>query len=70
MASEGSSDNSDREGNPIDVARGAIRRLFEAGQIDEDHATAALLALDVGIRRVKRQSAQSAAASHHHPDET
>jgi hypothetical protein len=39
------------------AARNAIYTLFELGYIDEDRATAALLAVDVGIRRVRRHLA-------------
>jgi len=36
------------------AARNAIYALFELGYIDDEHATAALLALDAGRRRVQR----------------
>jgi hypothetical protein len=39
------------------AAREAIYALFELGYIDEEHATAALLALDAGMRRVQRRLA-------------
>ncbi len=35
----------------LEEARKAIFHLFEAGRLDEDAATAALLALDLGLRR-------------------
>ena len=37
--------------SPIDAARVAIWRLFQEGYVDEDMATASLLAVDVGTRR-------------------
>ncbi len=40
--------------NPIDAARVAIWRLFQEGYVDEDMATAGLLAVDVGTRRKAR----------------
>ena len=42
----------------LTTARTAIRRLFEAGLIDEDWATVALLAIHVGLRRRTRRQAQ------------
>jgi len=39
--------------DPVDAARQAIWRLFEQGQIDEHSATEALLAVDVGLRRMR-----------------
>jgi hypothetical protein len=39
------------------AARNAIYTLFELGYIDEEHATAALLAVDAGVRRVQRRLA-------------
>jgi hypothetical protein len=41
-------------GGPVDTARLAIWRLFHEGYIDEDMATASLLAVDVGMRRASR----------------
>lgn len=40
--------------NPVDEARVAIWRLFQEGYVDEDMATAGLLAVDLGTRRAKR----------------
>ena len=37
--------------SPIDAARLAIWRLFQEGYVDEDSATASLLAVDLGTRR-------------------
>ncbi len=43
--------------SPVSEARVAIWRLFEEGYLDEDGATASLLALDLGTRRRLRQAA-------------
>jgi hypothetical protein len=45
--------------SPIQAARLAIWRLFEQGYVDEDMATASLLAVDLGTRRVQRQPGPS-----------
>jgi hypothetical protein len=45
--------------DPVDAARHAIWLLFEDGQLDEDRATDALLAIDVGTRRMKRRRARA-----------
>jgi len=37
--------------DPVRAARDAIWRLFDDGLIDDDSATLALLAIDVGVRR-------------------
>ena len=37
--------------SPVEAARVAIWRLFEEGYVDEDMATAGLLAVDLGTRR-------------------
>ena len=42
---------------PVIAARNAIYTLFELGDIDEERATAALLAVDAGVRRVQRRLA-------------
>jgi hypothetical protein len=39
---------------PVQAARVAIWRLFEEGYVDEDMATAGLLAVDLGTRRKRR----------------
>jgi hypothetical protein len=39
----------------VQAAHVAIWRLFEQGYIDEDMATAGLLAVDLGIRRKRPQ---------------
>jgi hypothetical protein len=41
--------------NPVDAAREAIWRLFQEGYVDEDMATAGLLAVDLGTRRINRE---------------
>jgi hypothetical protein len=38
----------------VQEARRAIWRLFEQGYVDEDMATAGLLAVDLGTRRSRR----------------
>ncbi len=40
----------------VDAARVAIWRLFEEGYVDEDMATASLLAVDLGTRRTQRRA--------------
>ena len=42
------------QSNPVDAARVAIWRLFQEGYVDEDMATAGLLAVDLGTRRARR----------------
>jgi hypothetical protein len=58
-AMDGSSADS-HSGNPVDEARTAIWRLFQEGYVDEDMATAGLLAVDLGTRRTQRNNS--------HPD--
>jgi hypothetical protein len=43
------------QSNPVDAARVAIWRLFQEGYVDEDMATAGLLAVDLGTRRKQRR---------------
>jgi hypothetical protein len=43
--------------SPVEAARVAIWRLFEEGYVDEDMATAGLLAVDLGTRRTQRRTA-------------
>jgi hypothetical protein len=43
---------------PVQAARVAIWRLFEEGYVDEDMATAGLLAVDLGTRRTQRRGMQ------------
>ena len=55
--------------SPIDAARVAIWRLFQEGYVDEDMATASLLAVDLGTRRQPkngrlRRARPSLGASH------
>jgi hypothetical protein len=45
--------------SPVDAARVAIWRLFEEGYVDEDMATAGLLAVDLGTRRTQRRDQSS-----------
>jgi hypothetical protein len=47
--------------DPVDEARTAIWRLFQEGYVDEDMATAGLLAVDLGTRRAQRNSATAVA---------
>ena len=46
--------------DPVHEARVAIWRLFQEGYVDEDMATAGLLAVDLGTRRAQRKSAENA----------
>jgi hypothetical protein len=46
--------------SPVDAARVAIWRLFEEGYVDEDMATAGLLAVDLGMRRTQHVHAEPA----------
>jgi hypothetical protein len=41
--------------DPVAAARVAIWRLFQEGYVDEDMATAGLLAVDLGTRRAQRK---------------
>jgi hypothetical protein len=41
--------------DPVEAARVAIWRLFEEGYVDEDMATASLLAVDLGTRRRRKK---------------
>ena len=45
--------------SPVEAARVAIWRLFQEGYVDEDMATAGLLAVDLGTRRTKERKARS-----------
>ncbi len=47
--------------DPVAEARVAIWRLFEQGYVDEDMATAGLLAVDLGTRRAQRNVGNHAA---------
>jgi hypothetical protein len=44
------------QANLVDAARLAIWRLFQEGYVDEDMATAGLLAIDLGMRRTRQVS--------------
>jgi hypothetical protein len=45
-----------RDPSAVEAARVAIWRLFEEGYVDEDMATAGLLAVDVGTRRRQQRA--------------
>jgi hypothetical protein len=47
--------NMEEQPAPVQAARVAIWRLFEEGYVDEDMATAGLLAVDLGTRRRRQQ---------------
>jgi hypothetical protein len=51
---------------PVEAARQAIWRLFEEGYVDEDMATAGLLAVDLGTRRAENRAAARVAAGAPH----
>ena len=53
---EGSTAAREQTPNLVDEARTAIWRLFQAGYVDEDMATAGLLAVDLGTRRAQRRT--------------
>ena len=44
--------------DPVSAAREAIWDLYHAGLMDEDHATAALLAISIGLRRMQARRAE------------
>jgi hypothetical protein len=48
-------DSRPEQTDPVDAARVAIWRLFQEGYVDEDMATAGLLAVDLGTRRAQRK---------------
>jgi hypothetical protein len=39
--------------DPVSAARNAIWQLYQAGLIDDDAATVALLAISIGLRRAQ-----------------
>ncbi len=51
MRTEGCTAARSQTPNLVDEARTAIWRLFQEGYVDEDMATAGLLAVDLGTRR-------------------
>jgi hypothetical protein len=51
--------------DPVDAARVAIWRLFQEGYVDEDMATAGLLAVDLGTRRAQRKTKKQTGELHH-----
>ena len=53
-----------QQGGPVHAARAAIWRLFEQGYVDEDMATAGLLAVDLGTRREAERQARSSRREH------
>jgi hypothetical protein len=48
---------------PVRAARNAIWRLYEDGFVDEDMATAGLLAVDLGTRRRQRRDREQQRAA-------
>jgi hypothetical protein len=42
--------------DPVEAARQAIWRLFQEGYVDENMATAGLLAVDLGTRRTRSRA--------------
>ena len=54
--------------NPVDEARVAIWRLFQEGYVDEDMATAGLLAVDLGTRRTHRNASTDYARTPEDPE--
>jgi hypothetical protein len=50
--------------SPVQAARVAIWRLFEEGYVDEDMATAGLLAVDLGTRRTQQRRVSPIGAKH------
>jgi hypothetical protein len=54
----------DNQASLVEAARLAIWRLFEEGYVDEDMATAGLLAIDLGMRRTHHLSPPNL---HEHP---
>jgi hypothetical protein len=46
------------------MVKDAIWRLFEAGLIDEDCATLASLAVEIGTRRMQAEGAERSAGAH------
>jgi hypothetical protein len=52
------------EASAVEAARTAIWRLFEEGYVDEDMATASLLAVDLGTRRARQKRTPPAVPAH------
>ena len=50
--------------SPVQAARVAIWRLYEEGYVDEDMATASLLAVDVGTRRRQHRPPERPGGAH------
>jgi hypothetical protein len=53
---ERAGDGADPFADPVDAAPVAIWTLFQEGYVDEDMATASLLAVDLGTRRTQRNA--------------
>ena len=53
--------------NPVEAARVAIWRLFQEGYVDEDMATAGLLAVDLGTRRSRQRPRRRLQRTHPEP---
>jgi len=51
---------------PVKAARVAIWRLFEDGYVDEDMATAGLLAVDLGTRRRQQRDREESQGTKEH----
>jgi hypothetical protein len=47
------------QSSAVEAARVAIWRLFQEGYVDEDMATAGLLAVDLGTRRTRRRTSRN-----------
>ncbi len=62
---EGSTATPKQTPNLVDEARTAIWRLFQEGYVDEDMATAGLLAVDLGTRRAQRHGSTTTMGDHH-----
>jgi hypothetical protein len=50
--------------SPVEAVRLAIWRLFQEGYVDEDMATAGLLAVDLGARRAQQRKTMPAGTPH------
>jgi hypothetical protein len=52
------------QASPVEAARVAIWRLFQEGYVDEDMATAGLLAVDLGTRRARQRKTLPTGKAH------
>jgi hypothetical protein len=50
--------------SPVEAARVAIWRLYQEGYVDEDMATAGLLAVDLGTRRAQQLRTRPTGRAH------